>query len=335
MPSRPHKTQRVYTIAAVGALAGAGGILLFLILGSGLAPPRFSGMVHTTEIKIAPEISGRLGRFAVTRGQSVRQGDDLVELVNPELSAALVLANAQLDQAQAARDRVYAGVREEQVGMLEREIETAKANLLYAQQQFARKSQLAADGFASRQDLDQASAAVNNAQAKLASAQDVYQAARLGPIREELEIADAKVNDMKATVSVIAARVAKLRIRAPTDGTVALIVAEPGEAVIPGESVMTLEATRRRWASFNVREDQFGDLRIGSNVRLRSADGKDPVEAQVTEMIPRGDFATWRAARVVGDHDLNTFLLRADFAGAAAATLQPGMTVWLEPSKLR
>jgi len=36
-----------------------------------------------------------------------------------------------------------------------------------------------------------------------------------------------------------------------------------------------------------------------------------------------------RGARVVGDHDLNTFLVRADPAAPATA-LQPGMTVWLE-----
>jgi len=51
----------------------------------------------------------------------------------------------------------------------------------------------------------------------------------------------------------------------------------------------------------------------------------------IAEIIPCGGFATWRAARVVGDHDLNTFLVRADAVKAAAA-LQPGMTVSLAPT---
>ena len=90
-------------------LGGAGGILLFLTIGSGVIAPSAPGLVHTTEIKIAPEISGRLARFLVSIDQRVHQGDDLVELDNPELRAALVLANAQVDEARAARDRVYAG----------------------------------------------------------------------------------------------------------------------------------------------------------------------------------------------------------------------------------
>ena len=183
--------QHKHTIAAVAALFGAGGILLFLILGSGVMAQRSPGVVHSTEIKVAPEISGRLARFAVTPGQSVRAGDELVELVSPELSAALVLANAQLDEARAGRDRIYAGIRKEQVDVLEREVETSKANLLYAEQEFARKSKLAADGFAPRQDFDKAAAAVATTRAKLAAVEQTYEAAHLGPTREELAIADA------------------------------------------------------------------------------------------------------------------------------------------------
>jgi HlyD family secretion protein len=47
--------------------------------------------------------------------------------------------------------------------------------------------------------------------------------------------------------------------------------------------------------------------------------------------LVRGEFATWRAARVVGDHDLNTFLVRTDPVGLVSPELQPGMSVWLNP----
>jgi HlyD family secretion protein len=204
----------------------------------------------------------------------------------------------------------------------------ANANLVYAQQQFGRTSQLAARGFASRQELDKATAAVETASANLARAKERHRAARLGPTREERAIADAKVDAAAAAVAVVAARIAKLRIGAPTDGTVGLLVAEPGEAIVPGQPVMTLMAAERRWASFNLREDRLGDLRLGGPVALMPADGGASIEARIDEIVPRGEFATWRAARAVGDYDLNTFLIRADPPGAAPG-LQPGMTVWL------
>jgi HlyD family secretion protein len=231
-PLRHSPRDRIHAVAVLMALIGVAGILVFFIVGSGVtAVLRAPGVVQSTEIKVAPEISGRLNRLAVVQGQNVRKGDDLAELANPELNAALVLAKAGAGEARAARDRVYAGIRAEQVAILAREIETDRSNLLFAEQQFARKSILAADGFTPRQDLDEATAAVGAARAKLAAAQETYQAAHLGPTREELAIADAKVKNADAQVEVIAARVAKLRLRAPADGVVAVVVAEPGEAI--------------------------------------------------------------------------------------------------------
>jgi HlyD family secretion protein len=322
-----------YSIAAIAALAGAGGILLFLAVGSGVVAQRPPAMVRSTEIKIAPEISGRLLRFVVASGQKVRSGDEIVELVNPELSAALVLAEAELGEAAAARGRVYAGVREEQVGTLQRQIEQAQGNVRYAEQEYARKYQLARGGFASRQDLDKATAALGVSRAQVAAAERNYEAAHAGPTREELAIADAKVANVAASKAVIAARVAKLKIRAPADGVVKVVVAEPGEAIVPGQPVMTIEATGRGWASLNLREDQFGNLRLGAAVELLPATGGNGIPARVTEIVSRGEFATWRAARVVGDHDLNTFLVRADPIEGAATALQPGMTVAIDANK--
>src|SRR3954447_19040131 len=225
--------QRTHTIAVLAALVATAGILAFLILRPGTEAQSPPGVIQPTEIKIAPEISGRLSQFVVVAGQGVQQGDILAELANPELEAALVLAKAQLGQEHAQRDRVYAGPRQEEIDSRQRAVEIGEANLLYARQQFFRASQLAATGYASRQDFDKAEAAVGAALANLSRAKEEYQAARLGPTREERAIADAKVENAAAAVAVIAARVAKLRIRAPSAGTVALFVAEPAEAVIP------------------------------------------------------------------------------------------------------
>jgi HlyD family secretion protein len=41
-----------------------------------------------------------------------------------------------------------------------------------------------------------------------------------------------------------------------------------------------------------------------------------------------GDFATWRAARAIGDHDLNMFAVRVDPINAVDGP-EPGVTVWL------
>ncbi len=69
-------------------------------------------------------------------------------------------------------------------------------------------------------------------------------------------------------------------------------------------------------------------MAIGSPLVLRTENG-DRVETRVTELRPLGEFAVWRAARAVGDHDTNSFLVRADPTEGAQG-FEPGMTVWLD-----
>ncbi len=92
-------------------------------------------MVRLTEIRIAPEISGRLVSIPVHVGQEVHKGDLLAVLDNPELAASLGEAKAAAISARAQRADVYSGVRAEEVAILADSVRTAEANLLLAQQQ--------------------------------------------------------------------------------------------------------------------------------------------------------------------------------------------------------
>jgi multidrug resistance efflux pump len=158
--------------------------------------------------------------------------------------------------------------------------------------------------------------------------QAAYAQSKAGPTKEERAIADAQVAYAKAALADIEAKLAKATLVAPVDGVVTLLVAEPGEIVSPGQSVLTLAPAKERWFTFTIRENKLSGLTIGSPVRLLTAKG-DRIDAKVTELRPLGEFAVWRAARAVGDHDLNSFLLRVDPDGEVRS-LEPGMTVWID-----
>jgi HlyD family secretion protein len=287
-----------------------------------------AGVVRTTEIRIAPEVSGRLARVLVQPGQSVQRGEPLALLGNPELWAAVAEAHAQVDKAMSDRDRVYAGVRQEEVATLQREILKAQAVLVFARQDVDRKSALAARSDVPLQQLDEARAEAAHAEADMAVAEARYAEAQLGPTAEERALADAQVKAAEAARDVVEARAAKTLLRAPAAGVVGLIVPEIGEAVVPGESVLTLLPDGGRWFGFDLREDALGQLAIGSRVLVDVPGASAPLSGTLTEMRDWGEFATWRAARASGDHDLNTFYLRLDPV-APTTTLAAGQTVWL------
>lgn len=322
-----------WVVAGVGVLALAGGALA----GGAVAPSptpalasaSIAGMVRQTEIRVAPETTGRLLSLAVGAGQTVRKGDRLAVVENPELAASLGEAKAAAAGAEADRDRVRSGVRAEEVAIAAQAVRTAEANLLLAGQQHDRAAALSSNGFASRVQLDESVASLAKARADLDLKRAQHAAAVAGPTREERALADARVALARATVADLEARLAKTILTAPIDGTVGLLVAEPGEIVTPGKPVMTLEAGGERWFTFTLREDALDGVTPGATLALATGDGRR-IDARVTELRPLGEFATWRAARAVGDHDLNSFRLRLDPLENPDG-LQPGMTVWLIP----
>lgn len=289
----------------------------------------FPGMVRETEIRVAPEISGRLASFAVTPGQHVKRGDLLATIDNPDLTAALVEAVAASASALADRARVYSGPRPEEVAIAAQTVRTAEANLLLARQQNDRAETLNSESFLSKQQLDESRASLAKAQADLAGKRAQYAAAQTGPTAEERQLADARAAMSGAAVASIEAQLVKTRLLSPADGRVGIRVAEPGEIMLPGKSVLTVSLDREHWFAFTLREDKLDGLSIGVPIVLTTANGQ-AIEARLSELRPLGEFATWRAARAVGDHDLNSFRLRFD-SEADTSGVYPGMTVWLPP----
>lgn len=323
-------SRRGLGILTIAVLVGAGAVVAYRGKAARLSPPPILGVVHQTEIRIAPETSARLLSFRATPGQEVHKGDVMVELSSPELVAAVEEAKAAAATARADRANVDAGVRKEEVDIAAQDVRIAEANLALAQQQHARAATLAARDFASKQQLDEATAALAKAEANLGLAQASYAQSKAGPTLEERAIAEAKVALADATIADLEAKLAKTKLAAPVDGVVGLLVAEPGEAISAGQPVMTLEVGHERWFTFTVREDLLTSIAVGAPLKLVTARG-DRIETRVTELRPLGEFAVWRAARAVGDHDINNFLVRADPI-AEIQGLEPGMTVWLDRS---
>jgi len=314
---------RLTVLGSVLVAAGVGGYLL--LRPEPLAP--IVGVVHATEIRLAPEVGGQLASIKVEKGSRVRAGDVVAELSALELTAAVAQARAALDAATAFRDNIYAGVRAEQVASLAAEIAKAKSKLDYVQGQLTRVSTLARSDFASQQALDQATYDVAAARADVAEAEANHAAAVAGPTKEARFIADAQVQAAATALTVLERHLGKTVLRSPVDGAVSVIVAEIGENVRAGQPVLVIAATGQQWLSFNAREDFLRGLTVGTTVEVARAGTGEKTPAVVTGLRPLGAFATWQAERAVGDHDRNTLRLRLDPRDPTG--LEPGMTVWL------
>lgn len=316
--------RRILVLGTVPVIACAGGYLLL----RPVPPVPIAGVVRATEVRVAPEVAGKLAAINSRKGDTVHAGDAIAELSAVELTAAVAQARAALDAATANRNNVYAGVRAEQVAALAAEIAKTKSRSDYAQAQLARTATLARDGHATQQTLDQDTNDVASAQADVAKAEANHAAAVAGPTKEERMIADAQVQSAAAALAVLQRHLGKTVLRAPVDGTIGEVVAEIGENVHAGQPLLTIVAAGEQWLSFNVREDSLDGLTVGAAVRIARAGANQTIPAVVTEMHPLGAFATWQAESAVGDHDRNTLRLRLDPQSGANA-FEPGMMAWI------
>jgi len=242
-----------------------------------------------------------------------------VEQSQPKAAAA---------SAGAQRANVDAGTRQEVVDAVSQDVKIADANYALALKQYTRVATLASKSFASKQQLDETTAAMSKARSGLDLAQANYAQSKAGPTKEERAVAETNVELADASVAALEAKLDKTTLVAPFDGIVGLLVAEPGEAISAGQPVLTLDVGRAHWFTFTIREDLLAGLTVGSPLQVLTEKG-DRVETRVTELRPLGEFAVWRAARAVGDHDVNSFLLRADPVTQVPA-LESGMTVWID-----
>jgi HlyD family secretion protein len=315
------------TIITAGLVLVAAGVGGYLLSRPEAAAP-IVGVVRVTEVRVAPEVAGQLAAIKVRKGDRVKAGDVVAELSAEELTASVAQARAALDAASANRDHVYAGVRDEEIASLAAAIAKAKSKLEYAQAQQTRTATLAQTNTATQAALDQADNDVASARADVAEAQANHDAAVAGPTKEERAIADAQVKAAASALAVLERHLDKTILRAPADGVVTVIVAEVGENIRAGEPVLAIEATGKRWLSFNAREDFLHGLTVGTKVDVARPGARDLTPAVVTELMPLGSFATWQAERAIGDHDRATLRLRLDPQGDQTA-FEPGMTVWL------
>lgn len=293
---------------------------------SHVPPPTRTGMVHATEVRVASELAGRIASVAVAPGDRVRRGATIATLDVPELAAQLGEASAAAAAAAADRSRVLSGTRQEEIGVAEEAVRTAEAQLTLASEVEARISTLAAQDVASEAQHDDSAAALAKAGAELARRRAELDAARAGPTAEERGLAETRVSLAEATVAELEARLAKARVLAPADGTIGVRVAEVGEIVGRGAPIATLVLDGGTWFGFTLREDRLSGLDTGREITLSADDG--PITALVVELRGLGEFATWRASRAVGQHDVNSLRVRLDPLPGAASP-EAGRTVWL------
>jgi membrane fusion protein (multidrug efflux system) len=229
-------------------------------------------------VPILAKVGGFVRRVDVTDNVRVGAGDTLVVIDDAEYKVRLAQADADLDAA-----RVIAGGRgvdgqseavvrsaSSQKEALEAQVRAAQASYQKAQSDLGRLKELADKQVISRQQLDAAQWAVDNAAANLQSAQRQIGGADAGIANAEAgtRLARARLAAMMAARDNAELQLSYTTITAPRAGLVSRKQVDPGQLVQPGQPLLTLVDDKDTWITANFKETQLARLRVGQPVDI-------------------------------------------------------------------
>lgn len=251
---------------------------------------------------VASRVMAPITRVSVVPGDRVRRGQVLVTLEADEMTAQAARARASLESARA-------GV---QVTASDRA--AADAGVTLARATYTRIAKLHAERSATTQELDAATAALKQAEARAAMV-----AAQADVTERSIEAAQAgaRAADIAQTWSTLTA---------PFDGVIAARHADPGTMAAPGQPLLTLEGTGALQMDVRVDASRVAGLTVGQAAEIRiDAVGSDEWTAGRIAEIARVDPAS-HSFMVTVDVPANTawrsgLFGRARFRGPASERL--------------
>ncbi len=217
-----------------------------------------SGRVEAPlRIEIGSQVTGAVAAIPVSEGQAVKAGDTLIILENADQKAAA-------DQARAAAEQAEARVRqikELNQPVAEQTLAQAQATLANARKQYDRTKELVGKGFISKAQLDEAQRSLQVAESQVSAAQLQVKTNRAEG--SDVALAQTALQQARANVRAVQARLGHTVILAPSDGTLISRSVERGNVVQPGKALMVLSPSGKTQLVLQIDEKNLRYLALG------------------------------------------------------------------------
>jgi HlyD family secretion protein len=271
------------------------------------APPnqvRVSGHVEATEVRLAPEVGGRIVAFNVKEGDRVDAGTIILRLDTRDGELAIDRARAEQRAAEAQLRLLQAGSRREDIRQAEAqaqaardEVQAARAELAAAEADLERFEALLEANAGSRKQRDDALTRrdvarerMQQAESRLRAAEQAVQRLRAGARPQELDAARASVAAAAAQVATMEKSVKDATLMSPIRGVISEKLTELGEVVAPRVPVVVIIDLDRAWADVFVPEPAIPRIKLGQTATLFTDAGGSGLGGTVTYISPKAEF---------------------------------------------
>ena len=265
---------------------------------------RVSGYVEATEVRIAPEVGGRLIDLKVAEGDRVKAGDIIAQLDTADIALALQRAAAERLAADAQLRLLLAGARHEDIRQAEAQLAAAEAELAASRQELTSaerdlkrfESLLASNSGAEKPRDDAATRRdvmrdrVRAGEQRVRAAAETVARLKAGARREEIDAARARLAGVDAQIATLEKTQRDATVVAPASGMVTQKLVDEGELLAPRTPIVVVANLDEVWANVYVDEPLVPRVTLGQTAAVFTDAGGPGIEGTVTFVSPKAEF---------------------------------------------
>jgi len=346
------KRKIFYLIAA--AFAGFAILLFITILLKAKKPPSnlivASGMIEADEVEISFKIGGKIEKLFVKEGDELKKRDPIAYLDAKDIKAKVEQARAKLKMLEQEVERtkeayiltkevVKREIQQAKAALDAAEAKTkeAKANFIKAEKDWIRYSALFKKGVISKREKEHVETAYNIAKAEFEASRKNLERAKAAlkvaiAKQRKIKIAKARMlstknalKEAKAALEEAISYLEDTKIYSPINGAVIEKLAEEGEVVSAGTSVVVLANLDALYLKVYIPETKVGKVALGQPARVYTdAYPEKPFPAKVCYVAKRAEF-TPKEVQTYEERVQYTFAVKLCIEKNEGHILKPGM----------
>lgn len=287
---------------------------------------------------LSPKVSGYISEVAVEDNATVKAGDVIARIDDGDYRLAVQTAKDQVavQQASIARLGKQVVAQEASVDQARAQLNSAKAGQIKADQDLKRQQDLANRQINSRQSLEQAQAAFDQAVAAVQAADAAVESAvaNVDVIKAQKEEAARTLKQLETALAKAERDLSFTVLRAPFDGVMGNRAMQVGDYVQPTQRLASLVPLEAVYIDANFKETQLNRLQPGQPVTIsidalpgRELEGRvasfAPASGSVFSLLPP-DNATGNFTKIVQRLPVR---IQLPAAVVEQSVLRPGMSV--------
>jgi len=226
--------------------------------------------VHNADVRA--EVEEIITNVFVDEGDTVHQGDPIVQLSDRALNAELQKTKSELEEIRAKLKLLRAGPRPEEVKLAKTRVAKAEERLHFAEKNLERNQTLFERELLSQKELEQSQELVSIREKELEEEKSNLNILLAGSRLEEIEALEAGLQALTVQAHYLETQLQLLTIRSPASGVITTpkLKEKIGQHVTKGDFIAKVHEMKTVTVEISVSEKDIAEVRMGQPVVVKA-----------------------------------------------------------------